>query len=93
MKKFIEIVGNLLIEAIQLGSSVVLEFGVSPVRLKQAGSQRRVNPFKEFEKDQANGIALRAEPIATRFGEFFDQVLGSQFAQIVAKGSQAVLVG
>ena len=32
MKKLIEVVCDLLIEAIQLGSFVVLEFGVSPVR-------------------------------------------------------------
>jgi hypothetical protein len=29
-----------LIEAIQLGSFVVLEFGVGPVRLKQAGCEQ-----------------------------------------------------
>ncbi len=34
MKKLIEIVYNLFIEPIQLGSFVVLEFGVSPVRLE-----------------------------------------------------------
>ena len=34
MKKRIEIVYDLLIEAIQLSSFVVLELGVSPVRLK-----------------------------------------------------------
>ena len=34
MKKFIEIVDNFLIDAIQWSSSAVLEFGVSPVRLK-----------------------------------------------------------
>ena len=79
MKKRIEIVYDLLIEAIQLGAFVVLEFGVSAVRLKQPGSERRVNAFEEFEEHQANGIALWAESIAAGFGEFFDQVLGSQF--------------
>ena len=34
MKKLIEIVYDLLIEAIELGAFVVLEFGVSPVRLQ-----------------------------------------------------------
>ena len=34
VKKLIEIVYNLLIEPIQLSSFVVLELGVSPVRLK-----------------------------------------------------------
>ena len=34
MEKLIEIIYDLLIEAIQLGSFVVLEFGVSPVRLE-----------------------------------------------------------
>ena len=34
MKKLIEIVYDLLIEAIQLGSLVLLEFGVGPVGLK-----------------------------------------------------------
>jgi hypothetical protein len=33
-KELIEIVYDLLVEAIQLGSFVVLEFGVRPVRLK-----------------------------------------------------------
>ena len=40
VKKLIEIVYNLLIEPIQLSSFVVLEFGVSPVRLEQPGSER-----------------------------------------------------
>ena len=80
MKKLIEIVYNLLIEPIQLSSFVVLELGVSPVRLKYAGSERGVNAFEEFEKYQANGIALWREPISTRFGEFLDEVLDSQFA-------------
>jgi hypothetical protein len=34
MKKLIEIVYDLLVEAIELGSFVVPEFGVSAVRLK-----------------------------------------------------------
>ena len=34
VQKFIEIVDNLLIEPIQPSSFVVLELGVSPVRLK-----------------------------------------------------------
>jgi hypothetical protein len=34
MEKLIEIVYDLLVEAIQLSSFVVLEFGVSPVRLE-----------------------------------------------------------
>jgi len=34
MKKRIEIVYDLLVEAIQLSSFVVLELGVSPVRLE-----------------------------------------------------------
>jgi hypothetical protein len=34
LKKLIEVVYDLLIEAIEMSSFVVLEFGVSPVRLK-----------------------------------------------------------
>jgi hypothetical protein len=34
MKKLIEIVYDLLVEAIELGSFVVVEFGVRPVRLE-----------------------------------------------------------
>jgi hypothetical protein len=40
MKKFVEIVYDLLIKAIQLSSFVVLEFGVGAVRLKQPGCER-----------------------------------------------------
>ena len=40
MKKFVEIVCDLLIKAIELSSLVLLEFGVRPVGLKQAGSER-----------------------------------------------------
>jgi hypothetical protein len=39
MKKLVEIVCNLLIKSIQLGSFVVPEFGVSPVRLEQPGCE------------------------------------------------------
>ena len=34
MKKFVEVVCDLLIKAIQLGTSVIVEFGVGSVRLK-----------------------------------------------------------
>jgi hypothetical protein len=37
MKKFIEVVCDLLIGAVELDSFVVPEFGVSPVGLKHAG--------------------------------------------------------
>jgi hypothetical protein len=40
MEKLIEIVYDFLIEAIQLSSFVILELGVKPVRLKQAGGER-----------------------------------------------------
>jgi hypothetical protein len=40
IEKLIEIVCNLLIEAVQLGAFMVLEFGVGPVRSKQPGGER-----------------------------------------------------
>jgi hypothetical protein len=39
-KKVIEIVYDLLIKAIELGSLILVEFGVGPVGLKYVGSER-----------------------------------------------------
>ena len=80
MEKLIKSVYNFLVEPIQLSSFVILELGVRAVRLKQASGKWGVNAFEEFQKHQANGIALRVEAITTGLWEFFDQVLDSQFA-------------
>ena len=76
----VEIVYDFLIEAVQLGSFVVVELGVRPVRLKQTGGERRINALEEFEEYKANGVALWTELIAAPFWEFFDQALSPQFA-------------
>jgi hypothetical protein len=39
-----------------------------------------VDAFEEFEKLQANGIALRGKAIAAGVGKFVDQVLGPELA-------------
>jgi len=53
-KELLEIVDDFLIQAVQLGALLRIEFGVGPVRLKQRGSERAVDAFEEFEKEQTN---------------------------------------
>ena len=44
----VEVVGNLLIEAVELGLFVILEFGVAGERCEEAGGERGVNALEEF---------------------------------------------
>lgn len=54
VEELVKIVGDFLIQAVELGSFVRREFAVRSVRLEQPGSQWAVDALEEFEKEQAN---------------------------------------
>jgi hypothetical protein len=59
----VEVVGDLLIEAIELRSLVRLKTGVRGDRSEQAGGQRRIDALEKFQEDEANRVAVRQELI------------------------------
>jgi hypothetical protein len=50
-KELLEIVGDFLIQTVQLGGLLRMEFGVGLEGPKQPGSQWAVDAFEEFEKE------------------------------------------
>ena len=53
-KKLLEIVDDFLIQAVEFGSLLRMEFEVGLEGLKQPGGERAVDAFEEFEKEQTN---------------------------------------
>jgi hypothetical protein len=50
----VEVIDDALIEAIELRSLGVVESGVGADRTEQAGGERRIDSFEEFEEDQTD---------------------------------------
>ena len=78
-----EIVGDSLIEAVQLRAFVGGEVTIAGKGLEETGGERCINAFEEFEKDNTYGISLVGETVATGLGQFFEQSLSSQFGKII----------
>ena len=76
--EIVESVDDSLVELVKLREPFVLEFIVRRKGLQEPGGERGVDALEEFEKDEADGIAFRQEPIAPGVWKFFDQALGSE---------------
>lgn len=61
--------------------------------MQESGGQRCIDPFKEFEEDQANRVAVREQTVASGAVDFDQQAFGSQLGEIVSQRSEAVVVG
>jgi hypothetical protein len=56
--EIIESVDDALVESVELRETLLLEFVVCGKRPEQAGGEGRVDPFKQFQKNQADAIAI-----------------------------------
>ena len=56
--EFVEVVNHSLIELVQLGAFLLLQLSVTGERLEQSSGERCVNPFEQFEENEADGVAL-----------------------------------
>ena len=93
MKEFVEIVDDLLVQTVQLGALGFLQFAIELIGSQYARREWTIDAFKEFQEDYTDGITLGGEPVATRFGELLNQMLGAQFGKIIAQRTQRVLRG
>ena len=66
LNQAVEIIGDFLIETIELRSLVRFEADVCGNRTEQAGGQWGVDALEQFEEDEANGVAARWELISAR---------------------------
>jgi hypothetical protein len=62
----VQVVGDTLVEAVELGAPVMLETSIGSEWIEETGGQRGVDSLEEFEEDQGDGIALRGKLIAAR---------------------------
>src|SRR6201998_2133866 len=89
----IEIIDDALVKAVELRSA----FGFEPVvwlaSAKNACRERRIDPFEELKKDQADRVAVREELIAAGVGELGDKALGTQLREVIAERSERITFG
>jgi hypothetical protein len=57
----VQVVGDTLVEAVELGAPVMLETGIGSEWIEETGGQRGVDSLEEFEEDHGDGIALRGK--------------------------------
>src|SRR5271166_2433472 len=81
----IEVIDDALIKAVELGSALVGELGVGSNRREKTGGQRGVDTLEKLEEDETDRIAVGEEPVAARVRQLFDETLGAQFREIVAR--------
>jgi hypothetical protein len=75
----VEVVDDALVEAIKLGSLVILEAGIGSEWIEETGGQRGVDSLEELEEDQGDGVALRGKLIAARVREPGKETFGAKF--------------
>src|SRR2546422_6455668 len=85
--KFVEIVNDALIEAVQLRSLLPLELAVCRDGRQQIGSQGRVDPLEQFQEYQADRVAVAQPAIAPGTRNSFHQSLDAKLRKIVPKRS------
>ena len=86
----VEIVGDTLVEVVELRSLVGLESAVCIDGSKQACGEWRVDALEEFEEDEADRITVRKQLISTRIGNLGNEFFGAQLGEIVAERGQRV---
>jgi len=59
----------------------------------EPGGERCVEAFEELQKEHAEAVALREQPIPPRMRKLVDQPLGAQFGDVVAERRQPVVGG
>src|SRR5215472_2118440 len=52
----VEVVGETLVDAIELGAPVMLETSIGSEWIEETGGQRGVDSLEEFEEDQGDGM-------------------------------------
>jgi hypothetical protein len=75
----VEVVGDPLVEAIELGAPVVLETSIGCEWIEETSGQRGVDSLEELEEDQGDGVALRGKLIAARVREPGKETFGAKF--------------
>ena len=75
----VQVVGDTLVEAIELGALVMLETSIGSEWIEETGGQGGVDSLEEFEKDQGDGVALRGKLIAARVREPGKETFGAKF--------------
>ena len=93
MEKKVESVGDLLVETIQLRETLLLKMFICREGSEQASSEWGVNPLKQFQKNQADAIAVGQEAVAPGVRNLFNQALGPQLGQVVAQRGEAIVIG
>jgi hypothetical protein len=78
-EEFLQIVGDLLVKAIQLGTALLLKPGIGWNRLEKARGEWRVNAFEQFEKHHADRVSFACQAVASGAFDFFNEAFGSDF--------------
>ena len=91
-QEMVEVVGEALVEAVELRTLWRREGGVAGIGIEKAGGQRRVDAVEELQEDQADRIALGRQAVAAGAGQLLDKALGAELGEVVAEGGQAVLL-
>src|SRR5437016_5590205 len=83
--EFVEIVDDALIEPIELGTLLLLQFRVSRERPQQAGRKGRVDPLEQLQEHQADRIAAAQQAIAAATRYSLHEPLGPKLGKVVAE--------
>ena len=74
----VEIIDDALIEAIELGSLLLIDPGIAADRAEKAGGERRIDAFEQLQEDQTDRVSVGEELIAARVGELGDEPCGAE---------------
>ena len=89
MEELVKRGGDVLVEPVELGKTLLLQFVVGGKGPEESSGERGVDSFKEFEKNQADAIAIGQKSVSARVRNLFDQPFGPKLGQVVAESGEA----
>ena len=75
MEELIKRGGDVLVEPVELGKTLLLPFVVGGKGREESSGERGVDSCKQFEKKQADSIAMGRKSVSPRLGNLFDSPL------------------
>src|SRR5450631_2131463 len=77
-QQLFQIVGDLLVEAVQLCAPLLLKLGVAGNGLKESGGQGCIDSLEQFQENHTDRVPRLGQPVAPSAFDLFDEAFGPE---------------
>jgi len=82
-----------MVEAVELGSLVIMDSCIGADGAEKASGQRRINTFEQLEEEQAERVSVGEKLISAGIWKLGDKTFGPKLREVIAEGAERIAVG